>query len=95
MGTLVLGGSKFAKPGLKTKIRVRYALCLTVRLPMGASKMPFATEVAAAFPAPWTVDEDIVRRDYPDPLSETALALWDTAARRAPPDDATQRIGYV
>jgi hypothetical protein len=43
-----------------------------------------ATEVAADFPAPWTVDEDIVRRDYPDTLSETALALWAYRRKESP-----------
>ncbi|QKC95777.1 hypothetical protein [Mesorhizobium sp. NZP2298] len=35
-----------------------------------------AAEVAADFPAPWTVDEDIARLDYPDDLRPGALALW-------------------
>ncbi|TIN21628.1 MAG: hypothetical protein E5Y31_20470 [Mesorhizobium sp.] len=35
-----------------------------------------AGEVAADFPAPWTVDEDIARLDYPDDLRPGALALW-------------------
>ncbi|QPC91860.1 hypothetical protein [Mesorhizobium sp. INR15] len=35
-----------------------------------------ASEVAADFPAPWTVDEDIVRLDCPQDLRLTALTLW-------------------
>jgi hypothetical protein len=35
-----------------------------------------ATEVAADFPAPWTVDEDVARLDYPDDLRPVGLALW-------------------
>jgi hypothetical protein len=35
-----------------------------------------ASEVAADFPAPWTVDEVIARLDYPDDLRTGALALW-------------------
>ena len=35
-----------------------------------------ASEVAADFPEPWTVDEDIARLDHPDDLRPDALALW-------------------
>ena len=50
-----------------------------------------ASEVAADFPAPWTVDEDIARLDYPDDLRPGALALWafrrkESAAETENPD---------
>ncbi|WP_051370980.1 hypothetical protein [Mesorhizobium loti] len=35
-----------------------------------------ASEVAADFPEPWTVDEEIARLDYPADLRPGALALW-------------------
>jgi hypothetical protein len=34
------------------------------------------TEVVADFPSPWTVNENIVRLDYPDGVRPGALALW-------------------
>lgn len=34
------------------------------------------TEVIADFPASWTIDEQIVRIDYPADRREGALALW-------------------
>ena len=34
------------------------------------------TEVVADFPSPWTVNENIVRLDYPDGVRTGALALW-------------------
>ncbi|QKD02640.1 hypothetical protein [Mesorhizobium loti] len=50
-----------------------------------------ATEVAADFPAPWTVDEEIARLDHPDDLRRGALALWaywrkESAAETENPD---------
>jgi hypothetical protein len=33
-------------------------------------------EVAADFPGPWIISEDIIRLDYPHDLRPGALALW-------------------
>lgn len=34
------------------------------------------SEVVAAFPAPWTIDDEIKRLDYPADLKAEALPFW-------------------
>ncbi|WP_349312951.1 hypothetical protein [Brevundimonas subvibrioides] len=68
-----------------TEVKLRFVFDGTITEDDEEGARIVGIEVVAAFPSPWTLDEEIERLDHPADLKPGALPFWVFALRRERP----------